>query len=171
MGTEIERKFLVRGDAWRAAAKGESYRQGYLSTDPDRTVRVRVVGDRGYLTVKGRSEGPARAEFEYPIPVGDAHALLERLCLQPLIEKVRYRVEHAGRIWEVDEFAGENQGLVLAEVELTDPAESVDVPAWAGEEVTDDPRYYNANLAREPFTRWSGGPSAAEPGAGKSGGR
>lgn len=154
MGVEIERKFLVRSQAWRAGATGQQVRQGYLSVDPDRTVRVRMAGERGYLTVKGRSRGLVRAEFEYPIPGPDAEALLDNLCLRPLIEKTRYRVTHAGRVWEVDEFWGENRGLVLAEVELADPAEAVDLPDWAGEEVSADPRYANANLARHPFGRW-----------------
>jgi adenylate cyclase len=154
MGTEIERKFLVRSDQWRVGAVGEIYRQGYLAADPDRTVRVRVAGDRGTLTVKGRAEGLARAEFEYEIPVQDADEMLDTLCLRPLIEKVRYRVPHAGRTWEVDEFVGENRGLVLAEIELGDAAETVELPGWAGREVSDDPRYYNANLVRHPFSRW-----------------
>jgi CYTH domain-containing protein len=154
MGTEIERKFLVTGEGWRAGAAGRIYRQGYLSTDPDRTVRVRVVGGDGYLTIKGRAEGLVRAEFEYPIPAVDAGEMLDRLCLRPLIEKTRYRVKHGGRVWEVDEFSGENRGLRLAEIELADPAEPVDLPGWVGEEVSSDPRYYNANLVRHPFGRW-----------------
>jgi CYTH domain-containing protein len=154
MGTEIERKFLVAGQSWRAGAAGRVYRQGYLATDPDRTVRVRLVGEEGYLTIKGRAEGLVRAEFEYPIPAADAGEMLDRLCLRPLIEKTRYRVEHGGRVWEVDEFSGENRGLLLAEIELADPAERVDLPEWVGEEVSSDPRYYNANLVRHPFGRW-----------------
>lgn len=154
MGIEIERKFLVRGDGWRSGAAGQEIRQGYLCFDPDRTVRVRLSGNQGYLTVKGRARGLVRAEFEYPIPGPDAQALLDHLCVAPLVEKTRYRVTHAGRVWEVDEFWGENRGLVLAEVELADPAEKLDLPDWAGEEVTRDPRYANANLARNPFRRW-----------------
>ncbi|NTU60530.1 MAG: CYTH domain-containing protein [Deltaproteobacteria bacterium] len=154
MGAEIERKFLVRDDRWRAGATGTPYRQGYLAADPDRTVRVRLAGTRGYLTVKGRSRGLERAEFEYEIPAADAEELLDRLCLGPLVEKTRYRLEHAGHVWEVDEFAGENQGLLVAEVELGSADERVELPDWAGDEVSGDPRYYNANLARHPFTRW-----------------
>ncbi len=157
MGTEIERKFLVRGDGWRKGARGERFRQGYLTTDPERTVRVRVAGDRALLTVKGPSRGLVRAEFEYPIPMADAHAMLDALCLAPLIEKVRYRVEYAGRVWEVDEFLGDNHGLVLAEVELDAADAEVDLPPWAGREVSDDPRYYNANLVANPYTRWADG--------------
>lgn len=154
MGTEIERKFLVRDDGWRAGAAGEVYRQGYLASDPERTVRVRVVGEHGYLTVKGKTEGLARAEYEYPIPASDANELLDRLCLKPLIEKTRYRVAHGGHVWEVDEFEGENRGLVVAEVELEDAGETIELPGWVGSEVSDDPRYYNANLVRHPFGRW-----------------
>lgn len=154
MGVEIERKFLVAGDGWRLGAEGLAYRQGYLTTDPDRTVRVRLAGDRGYLTVKGRPQGLVRAEFEYPIPPDDAHALLDRLCLKPLIEKTRYRVAHGGRVWEVDEFHGENEGLVVAEVELDDATAAVDLPGWVGREVSSDPRYSNASLVARPFTRW-----------------
>ncbi|PLX82826.1 MAG: adenylate cyclase [Desulfuromonas sp.] len=154
MGVEIERKFLVRGDAWRAGAEGIPVRQGYLSVDPPRAVRVRQTGKRGFLTIKGKTEGISRTEFEYPIPLEDAEELLEHLCLRPLIEKVRYRVPHAGLLWEVDEFLGENTGLILAEVELESAAQEVPLPPWAGREVSEDPRYFNAALARHPFTDW-----------------
>jgi len=154
VGTEIERKFLVRNTEWLAGAVGQPVRQGFLSIDPDRTVRVRVVEDRGYLTVKGRAEGLVRAEFEYPIPVEDAVSLLDRLCLRPLIEKTRYRLGYGGLTWEVDVFGGENQGLVVAEVELDDPDEEVNLPPWVGEEVSHDPRYHNASLVKCPFSRW-----------------
>jgi len=155
MGSEIERKFLVGGHGlWRDGAEGELYRQGYLAVDPDRTVRVRVAGDRGYLTVKGRTEGLVRAEYEYQIPVADADEMLDRLCLHPLIEKTRYRLEYHGHVWEIDEFAGDNLGLITAEVELADPAEPVDLPDWLGAEVSHDPRYSNANLVRNPYCRW-----------------
>ncbi len=153
MAQEIERKFLVRGDGWRHG-EGERYRQGYLCSEPGRTVRVRVAGARGYLTVKGRTEGIARDEFEYPIPLDDAEAMLDRLCVPPLIDKTRHRVEHAGHSWEVDEFHGENEGLVLAEVELATADERPPLPAWVGEEVSQDPRYFNANLARRPYRSW-----------------
>jgi adenylate cyclase len=153
MGTEVERKFLVRSDEWRVGAKGRVYRQGYLSTDPDRTVRIRVI-DRGYVTIKGRARGLVRAEYEYPLPASDANEMLDRLCLRPLIEKSRYRVPHAGHVWEVDEFFGENRGLLLAEVELADPGEPFEMPDWVGQEVSGDPRYQNANLVKRPFSRW-----------------
>jgi CYTH domain-containing protein len=154
MATEIERKFLVVGEEWRRTASGRRYRQGYLSTDPSRAVRVRTVGDQGFLTIKGATRGATRREYEYAIPVAEADAMLDGLCLRPLIEKVRYTVPFQGRIWEVDEFLGGNAGLVMAEVELESEGEELAMPAWIGKEVTDDPRYYNAALVHEPFSRW-----------------
>lgn len=154
MGREIERKFLVTGDAWRAAADaGTVMQQGYLSTEPDRTVRVRRAGEQAWLTIKGRAAGATRAEFEYAIPVADAAELLD-LCEPVVIAKTRYRVAHAGRTWEVDVFAGENAPLVLAEVELESEDAVVERPGWVGAEVTDDHRYHNASLSREPYARW-----------------
>ncbi|MEM7350378.1 MAG: CYTH domain-containing protein [Acidobacteriota bacterium] len=154
MGVEIERKFLLAGDGWREGAVGTLYRQGYLSTEADRSVRVRIKGNQGFLTIKGRSEGLARLEYEYEIPLDDAGHLLDELCLAPLIEKTRYVIEHAGATWEVDEFAGVNAGLVLAEVELASTEEAVDLPPWIGHEVSDDPRYFNANLVANPYSSW-----------------
>ncbi|WP_299426602.1 CYTH domain-containing protein [uncultured Meiothermus sp.] len=154
MGTETERKFLVRPSDWKKGAVGMVYRQGYLSTDKARTVRVRVAGEMGYLTIKGMAEGITRLEYEYPIPPTDASELLDQLCLRPLIEKTRYRIEVHGRVWEVDEFAGENQGLVVAEVELESPDHPLELPDWVGEEVTHDPRYLNASLVENPFSTW-----------------
>jgi len=154
MAIEIERKFLVVGEEWRRSASGRRYRQGYLSTDPSRAVRVRRVGDQGYLTIKGATHGATRDEYEYAIPVVEAEAMLDGLCLRPLIEKVRYAIPFQGRVWEVDEFLGENAGLIIAEVELESEGQDVVMPAWIGQEVTDDPRYYNANLVRNPFRRW-----------------
>lgn len=154
MATEIERKFLVRGDGWRTGAAGQAYRQGYLAADGDRTVRVRLAGATGYLTVKGKTVGLSRPEYEYEIPAADAEELLDRLCLRPLIEKTRYRVEYGGHQWEIDVFEGENRGLVLAEIELSHPDEVFALPAWAGDDVSADPRYYNANLARRPYGNW-----------------
>ena len=153
MGVEIERKFLVRDIGILDGAGGVTYRQGYLSTDPDRTVRIRRAGDHGYVTIKGRSHGTTRAEFEYEIPPGDADDMLA-LCLGPVIDKVRYRIEHAGRVWEVDVFGGANDGLVVAEVELPSEKAEIDLPRWVGAEVTDDPRYFNANLVAHPFRDW-----------------
>lgn len=153
MGREIERKFLVRGRAWRTRSP-VLIRQGYLQLDPERTVRVRIAGRRGFLTVKGLTRGATRDEFEYPVPVEDARDMLDRLCLRPLLEKKRHVVRFRGRRWEVDEFLGANRGLVVAEVELPSERASVDLPPWAGREVTRDPRYYNANLIRRPYRTW-----------------
>jgi adenylate cyclase len=154
MGTEIERKFLVEGDAWHQLARGVRYRQGYLSTVKERTVRVRTMGDKGYLTVKGVSKGVSRAEFEYEIPLEDADAMLDGLCERPLIDKTRYKIPYNGLTWEVDEFHAENEGLVVAEVELEGEDQDVDKPDWAGAEVSDDPRYFNANLIAHPYRDW-----------------
>jgi CYTH domain-containing protein len=152
MGIEIERKFLVVGDAWRQG-EGVSYAQGYLNRDAERTVRVRIAGDRAFLTVKGVSKGATRAEFEYEIPVTDASQLLE-LSDGPVVRKVRRLVEYEGSTWEVDEFLGDNAGLVVAELELDSEDATFAKPAWLGREVTDDPRYYNSNLAAHPYSRW-----------------
>jgi adenylate cyclase len=154
MAIEIERKFLVRDDSWRQDANGTAYRQGYLNFDPERTVRVRIAGDKGFLTIKGKTEGMARSEFEYPIPLEEAAQLLDTLCLRPLIEKTRYCVTYGGRTWEIDEFDGDNRDLILAEIELESSDEQVELPPWAGHEVTDDPRYYNASLSRTPYRNW-----------------
>lgn len=152
MAVEIERKFLVRGDEWRDI-EGLVFRQGYLNTARERTVRVRVEGQNAKLTVKGINRGAVRKEFEYDIPLEDAEELLS-LCEQPLIEKVRRRIEYGGLVWEVDEFFGENEGLVLAEVELEAERQAMNKPAWIAEEVTHDPRFYNTNLVNHPFREW-----------------
>ena len=155
MGIEIERKFLLRGDGWRKSAEGVLIRQGYLCGGEGVTVRVRVAGSRALLTVKGGGSGMVRQEYEYPIPLADAEAILSGLCRGALVEKHRYRVVHQGTTWEVDEFLGENRGLVLAEVELARPDQVVALPDWIGEEVTGDPRYFNAYLSRRPYSTWS----------------
>jgi len=152
MGIEIERKFLVRGEDWKAWP-AQLLSQGYLSRDPARTVRVRIAGDAAFLTIKGQSVGASRAEFEYPIPVDDAVALLS-LCEGPRVEKLRRVIPHAGMQWEVDEFLGENAGLVVAELELLHADQGFECPPWVGVEVTDDPRYFNSALAAHPFSRW-----------------
>lgn len=153
MGREIERKYLVGGDGWRGLAAGTLYRQGYLSTAQERTVRVRLAGARGFLTIKGPAAGPARSEFEYEIPSRDAEQLLQ-LCEVPLIEKTRYRIPYGRFVWEVDEFHGVNDGLILAECELEAPDQQPDKPDWVGREVTGDPRYANASLVRRPYRTW-----------------
>ncbi len=151
---EIERKFTV-GEDWSVpAGDGVRIRQGYLSVDPARTVRVRLAGDRGFLTVKGKTEGACRPEYEYEIPFDDAAEMLGALCDRPAVEKVRYRVPYGGKTWEVDVFEGGNAGLRLAEVELDNPGEVVKPPPWAGAEVTSDPRFQNVNLYLSPFASW-----------------
>ena len=154
MGVEIERKFLPAGDGWRALGEPVLLRQGYLSSNPERTVRVRVEGGQGTMTIKGKSVGATRGEWEYPIPLADANELLNRLCEQPIIEKYRRRIPFAGNVWEVDEFLGANQGLVVAEVELDAEEQQFDKPAWIGAEVTDDARYFNSSLIRNPYSTW-----------------
>jgi adenylate cyclase len=154
MAKEIERKFLVRGEPWRSAASGTTYRQGYLSSQPERSVRVRSDGKKAKLTIKGLTRGATRDEFEYDIPLADAELLLDQLCERPVVEKTRYLVPFGGRTWEIDVFQGENQGLVVAEVELDSEDQSLTLPPWAAREVTDDPRYFNANLVKNPFKNW-----------------
>lgn len=155
MAIEIERKFLVRGDGWRSLSVGSIYRQGYIASAPGKTVRVRVAGDRGYLTIKGSSVGYRRSEFEYPIPLEDAEEMLETLCDRPPIEKKRHKISVGDLIWEIDEFFGDNEGLILAEVELLDEAQIFDLPEWIGEEVSHDSRYYNVNLIKYPYRQWA----------------
>jgi len=152
MGIEIERKFLVDGQAWREAP-GQAYAQGYLNRDKQRTVRVRIVEDRAWITIKGASAGATRAEFEYAIPVADAQALLQ-MSDGPIVRKIRRKLEHAGHTWEIDEFQGDNAGLVVAEIELRAEDEAFERPGWLGAEVTDDPHYFNSNLAAAPYSTW-----------------
>lgn len=160
MGCEIERKFLVCSDAWRGLAPGRLYRQGYLCPEPGRTVRIRLIeasggsGGSAFLTIKGRPTGLRRAEFEYEIPFADGTYLLEQMAKKPLIEKYRYRIPLDGLVWEVDEFLGENAGLVLAELELAAEDQAFVRPVWLGAEVTDDWRYANSSLTRHPFRQW-----------------
>lgn len=154
MKTEIERKFLVSGDGWRPGMPGRRIRQGYLSIDKARTVRLRVAGDQAWLTIKGATTGCTRVEFEYPVPVDDAQQMLDALCLRPLIDKTRYEIRCGNHLWEVDEFHGVNEGLVIAEIELGSEGEAFERPPWLGAEVSDDPRYFNANLVRHPFQAW-----------------
>lgn len=155
MPTEIERKFLVENDDWRSLGTGVFYCQGYLVSTPSKTVRVRIAGEQAYLTIKGATAGVARAEYEYAIPLDHAQELLQTLCEPPLIEKTRYRVEWGGLVWEIDEFDGENRGLIVAEVELTDEKQAIALPNWIGAEVSHDPRYYNANLSKYPYSHWA----------------
>jgi adenylate cyclase len=154
MAKEIERKFLVKGDAWRSLAEGTKYRQGYLNSAKERVVRVRTINDKGFLTIKGITVGATRSEFEYEIPLEDTDFMLDNLCEQFLIEKNRYKIKMGDLVWEVDEFFGKNDGLIVAEVELTSEDQKFEKPDWIGEEVTADPRYFNSNLVKDPFIEW-----------------
>ncbi|MDC8773675.1 CYTH domain-containing protein [Roseateles albus] len=153
MGIEIERKFLVIGEAWKLHDAGEYISQGYLNRDPARTVRVRIKGEQAWLTVKGQSIGASRAEFEYEVPLRDAEQMLA-LCDGPRVEKIRRQVPFGGMNWELDEFLGDNAGLVVAEIELSSPDQQFDLPPWLGQEVTEETRYFNSQLATHPFSSW-----------------
>jgi CYTH domain-containing protein len=153
MPKEIERKFLVVSDEYKSSPR-KYYKQGYLSVEPDKTVRVRVVGDKGFLTVKGRNNGISRAEYEYEIPAADANDMLDNLVKTGVIEKWRYVCVVDGKKWEVDEFLGDNAGLVVAEIELQSEDEPFTKPAWAGDEVSGDERYYNSSLSQNPYKNW-----------------
>ncbi len=154
MGKEIERKFLVIGEDWRKLAKGTKYRQGYLNSMKERTVRVRTIDSDGFLTIKGPTVGATRSEYEYKIPGAEADEMLTNLCEKPLIEKFRYKIKQGDLTWEIDEFLGDNKGLIVAEIELQDENQAFDKPAWIGKEVTGDPRYFNSNLVKNPFSKW-----------------
>lgn len=153
MPVEIERKFLVKGNDWKVN-KGVRISQGYLNLDKERTVRVRIAGEKAFLTIKGINIGATRQEFEYEIPVADAEQLL-KICDGSLIEKTRYKVEFENMTWEIDEFLGANEGLVIAEIELKNEEQTFAKPVWLGPEVTEDSRYFNSNLAACPYSSWS----------------
>ncbi len=155
MAVETERKFLVNGERWRCEATATALKQGYISDDTKVAVRVRIAGEQAFLTVKGAKSGISRLEYEYAIPLADAEELLAQLCQRPIIEKTRYTLDYRGLEWVVDEFAGDNAGLVVAEVELDREDQVFERPDWAGEEVTDDPRYLNVNLAKHPYRTWA----------------
>lgn len=158
MALEIERKFLLKDDSWRAAVTSSTrLSQGYLTTlneDAKASVRVRIGGDQAYLNIKSMTLGTTRDEFEYAIPVQDAEHMLANLCSGAVIEKIRHHAHLGGLLWEIDEFLGANVGLIVAEVELTSEDQAVEMPDWIGEEVTDDRRYYNVSLVRHPFAQW-----------------
>jgi adenylate cyclase len=154
MANEIEHKFLVRREAWKPSKPGVLYRQGYLSSVKERVVRVRMAGQKAFLTVKGLKTGISRPEFEYEIPMADAATMLDQLCERPLIEKTRYTEEFRGHRWEIDDFHGDNDGLIVAEIEVTSDVEKFDVPPWVGAEVSNDPRYFNSNLGTNPYKNW-----------------
>lgn len=155
MGMEIERKFLVVKEIWDQLTlpQGLEVVQGYLCNEPQKSVRVRIADDQAYLTIKGETSRLSRPEYEYPIPLKDTRELLQNLCGER-IEKVRYRIQHADHLWEVDVFEGANAGLMVAEVELKTEDELVALPNWIGQEVTGDSRYYNASLVKHPFSKW-----------------
>jgi adenylate cyclase len=155
MALEIERKFLVKADSWRGLGPGVLYRQGYLVAAIGKTVRVRVAGEQAFLTIKGGTVGLVRSEYEYAIPVTEAVEMLDTLCESPLVEKYRYKIAIADLVWEVDEFLGENQGLIIAEVELRSADQPISLPDWVGAEVSHEARYFNSNLAKHPFTHWA----------------
>lgn len=155
MGLEIERKFLVKGDFKQFAFKHEEIVQGYLSSVPERTVRVRIKGEKAFITIKGAGSesGLSRYEWEKEIPVADARELI-KLCEPGVIDKTRYCIKQGVHVFEVDEFSGENEGLIMAEIELTGETDTFDKPEWLGKEVTGDNRYYNASLSKNPYTKW-----------------
>jgi len=155
MGKEIERKFIVKKDIYKKLCTGKLYKQGYLNSNPDRTIRVRLVGNKGFLTLKNKGNGLTRDEFEYEIPFEDAEEILENMCKKPLIEKTRYIYTYMEHTWEIDEFHGDNEGLVIAELELTSEDERFNMPDWIGEEVTFDYKYTNSNLINKPYKHWN----------------
>ncbi|MBP3354147.1 MAG: CYTH domain-containing protein [Bacteroidales bacterium] len=155
MGKEIERKFLIKSDEYKINTQYSYLQQGYLSKQKERVVRVRVKDDKGYITIKGKNDGATRVEYEYTIPSSDANEIIENLCQKPVIEKRRYYYNSDdGHLWEIDEFLGDNEGLVVAEIELTDETETFNKPQWVGEEVTGDEKYYNSNLIENPYKNW-----------------
>ena len=154
MAKEIERKYLVTSTEWKSLSEKKLYRQGYLAINNGGVVRVRTVADKGYLTIKSQRNNLTRDEFEYEIPFEDAEYMLENLCIKPLVEKYRTKINYNGMVWEVDDFIGENEGLVIAEIELEYENQQIDLPNWLGVEVTNDPKYYNSNLVNMPYCKW-----------------
>ena len=155
MAKEIERKYLVDVAAWQPQGEGIHFKQGYLNSQKERVVRVRIEGSKAKLTIKGITTGVTRSEFEYLVPVEDASLLLHNLCEQPLIDKHRHKEDHHGKTWEIDVFHGDNQGLVVAEVELASEDEAITLPTFVRAEVSSDPRYFNSNLLKHPFKNWA----------------
>jgi len=152
---EIEKKFLVVSDSWKPGDGGTPYRQGYLSTDKERTVRVRLEGQTGKFTIKGKKVGASALEYDHEIPTDEAAEILDKFCIRPIVEKTRYKVvAKDGHVWDIDVFHGANNGLVVAEIELSSEGEAFERPEWLGSEVTTDSRYSNARLSEEPFSTW-----------------
>ena len=154
MAKEIERKFLIKRELWQPQRPGLEIRQGYLSLDPERTVRVRTKGAKGYLTIKGKNQGISRTELEYEIPYEEASQMLEELCLHPLVEKTRYLEQHGQQLWEIDIFDGDNEGLAVAEAELPSEDTALALPIWIDGEVSGEARYYNSSLIKLPYKNW-----------------
>lgn len=155
MGVEIERKFLLADTSWRnQVQRSERLIQGYLASDKLRSIRVRVQGDQALLNIKYSEDGIQRLEYEYPVPLDDAREILDKVAQRPVIDKIRHYIQRDGHLWEIDEFFGENAGLIVAEIELATVDEVFVRPPWLGAEVSQDQRYYNSNLARHPYTRW-----------------
>jgi CYTH domain-containing protein len=155
MGQEIERKYLLDHPKWQQfdKPKGERYRQGYILTDPEKTIRIRVTETHGYLTIKGLNKGATRPEYEYEIPIAEAEELLDKFAISEL-SKIRYKIPFKGKLWEVDQFLGDNEGLIVAEIELQSEDEQYDLPEWIGKEVTGEEKYYNSTLTLHPFKDW-----------------
>lgn len=154
MAIEIERKFLVNSDEYKQLALPVYYKQGYLCNSPNAIVRIRIANNKGYITIKGKTCGISRTEFEYEIPTSEAHQLLSEMSLNKVVEKNRYKIKYADNIWEVDEFLGENEGLIVAEIELKSEDATFDKPSWIGKEISTDSRYFNSNLSKNPFKNW-----------------
>jgi CYTH domain-containing protein len=156
MGTEIERKFLVNKEKWSQVTKEKKalYRQGYIVSDPEKSIRVRLTDKEAFITIKGLTTGASRAEFEYSIPVTDAQQLLDGFC-DSVVSKTRNFIHYDNKLWEVDEFSGDNEGLIIAEIELDSEEEQFSRPDWVDKEVTGEKKYYNLNLAKDPYKNWN----------------
>ena len=155
LAIEIERKFTIKNDSWRQQInKSQRYVQGYLAGNERTSVRIRIAGEQANINIKSATLGIFRQEYEYPLPLEDAEKMLADLCEKPVIDKVRHFVTHAGKIWEIDEFSGENEGLIVAEIELNDIEEQFELPDWADKDVSDDKRYYNVSLVKHPYKDW-----------------
>ena len=155
MGTEIERKYTLKNDDWRKEIiRSERMVQGYLAGNERTSVRIRVTGEKANLNIKSATLGIFRQEYEYDLPLADAEKMLDDLCEKPVIDKIRHYISHDGKTWEIDEFSGENEGLIVAEVELESENETFNLPAWVKEEVSHDPRYYNVILVKQPYKNW-----------------
>jgi adenylate cyclase len=155
MAVEIEHKFLLANNEWRKQISySVKYKQGYLSAVATSSIRVRITDEQAWLNIKSATIGTHRHEYEYEIPLSDAHEIMINLCRKPIVEKTRHLVIHDGNTWEIDEFEGDNDGLIVAEIELTEVGATFSTPTWLGEEVTSDHRYYNNNLASHPYSIW-----------------